>query len=349
MATPVNSDEIDPELVNLRRRVPVGPLLAASVLGFAVLLMVRLRADFVYAGRGTTPDDSSSPADNTLVEISGRIDASAPLFVRGAHESGQRLAPLLGSGGRIWIDELGEAGEITPRYDDRWLGRLRRLDATPFAAALVDFLAQAPPVPRVVVGLTEPGLPKLDAAGDPVVTSPDTRVTIEEIVAETSRVVFVKTDDIPDEAAARKALVELGVVPQPPIEATNSSWIYEVGEAAAPLGARLRAARRFGAAAQPKISQHEGVVRELDLGQPDHVRLATARIPRTAIRRMVFWTPRTLPAETWVVFVGELPSALWYTRPLYAVLALIALLMIWALVTDFRHLRRNRPKSQPVP
>src|SRR5215470_15635801 len=104
-----DASDIDPELVQLKRKVPVGPLLAASVLGFALLLMWRLRADFAYAAGGDAPKDvgrataPADPVDNSFATLTGRPDATAPARLRGAQETGHRLTPFLGSGGRFWL------------------------------------------------------------------------------------------------------------------------------------------------------------------------------------------------------------------------------------------------------
>jgi hypothetical protein len=337
-------DEIDPELVRLRRRVPVGPILAASVLGFALLVMWRLRADFAFAGASAEPLDLgavSHPAplvDNVLVRLSGTVDATAPARVRGAQEAGHRVAPFLGTSRRIWLREDREPADTPASYDDRWTGRLRRLAATGFAAELEAYIAQAAPEPHVVTDLH--GLPTRDALGDALTVAPTTRVDLEERVPGAARVVFVATDEIKDEPAARAALGALGFAAAPPVESEARVWIYEVAAEPADVEAKLRAARRFGAAAEPKLVAHEAAVADVDLAQPDVVRVKGAAIPRASVPRAVFWVKPTLPDEVWVLVVGDSPAGLWYTRPLYALLAVIVVLMILALAADLRHLRR---------
>src|SRR6266496_2987100 len=110
----VAQTDLDPELIQLKRRVPIGPLLAASVLGFALLVMWRFRADVVYAGRGDAPVDAGSAvspgllADNSYSSLSGRPDATAPTRARGAQETGRRLVPFVGTGGRLWLEDAGD-------------------------------------------------------------------------------------------------------------------------------------------------------------------------------------------------------------------------------------------------
>jgi hypothetical protein len=338
-------DEIDPELVQLKRRVPVGPILALSVLGFATLVMWRLRADFAYAGVSGEPIElgaASRPSDlvdNALVRLSGSVDAIAPARVRGAQETGHRLAPFLGTSRRIWLREDREAADTPASYDNQWTGRLRRLAGTGFADELAAYVAQAGPEPHVVIDLH--GLPSRDAVGDSLTVTPATRVDLEERVPGVARVVFVATDEIKDEPAARAALTALGLAAAPGVESDGRSWTYEVAAEPADVEAKLHAARRFGAAAEPKTVAHEAAAADLDLSLPDVIKVKGAAIPRASVPRAIFWVKPTLPDEVWVLVVGDSPAAMWYTRPLYALLLVIVVLMLLALATDLRHLRRS--------
>jgi len=292
--------------------------------------------------------------DNGYATLEGRPDAAAPARARGAQETGRRLAPFVGSGGRVWLEDSGDASQATLADDERWTGRLRRLDATPLGDELARHLAAAPPVAHVVYphgpngpdGLAA-SLPAADASGDPIAVAPDSRVALKVTVPGRARVDFVKTDDIGDEAAARAALEKMGLSPSP-VEHTDSSWSFEVAGGADAVNAGLRAARHFGAAAAPKVETLSGVAADLDLSAPDAIRLAGRAVPRAAVEHAIFWTQPALPADAWVLSAGDTPASLWYMRPLYAMLALISVLMLWALAVDLRELRRARPKPRLV-
>jgi hypothetical protein len=347
--------EIDPELVRLPRRVPVGPILAASVLGLALLLMWRLRADLAYAGQGDTPVDlgrveQPGPlAEGAYATLTGRPDVVAPARLRAAQETGHRLAPFLGSGARLWLEDSPEKDlPADPVADGRWTGRLRRLASTAAAAEVAEHVATAAPVPRVVYpDRLGAGLPAADANGDPLAAAPGAAVAVKLVVPDQSRVVFVQTDDIPDEAAARAALARAGHPGLAPVEATASSWSFDVPAAPAPLNAALRAARLFGAAASPKVETLSGTLADLDLRGADAVALAGRRVPRAALDHLVIWVKPSLPDDAWVLVSGDTPAALWYIRPLYVMLAVIAVLMLWALVVDLRQLRGPSGPGRP--
>jgi hypothetical protein len=351
-------DEVDPELVRLRKRAAVGPLLAFSVLGFAVYLMVLLRADLVYSLEPTVPrelgraDDVSEPLpgdgrDNQHVAVRGQLDMSAAADLHGRHSHSFRLVPVLGTGGRFWIDEEGEAGNVAASYDDRFVGRLRPLDRTSFGRELRAWLARQPPEPRYLQpeALGPYGIPDKDVYGQGFHAARNLTVRIEERAAGTSLVTLVATDQIKDQAGATAALQAAGVLPAAAllVEKTAASWTFRVPGEPSAVHARLRAARLFGAEAQPVVSRHEGLLADLHV-DGDAVTLAGATMSKSAIEHLAVMVPRTVPDRVWVLIDGETPGTFWYIRPLYAVLAVIALLMAWAGV---RALRRARSAVRP--
>jgi len=342
-----DSDEgepIDPDLVRLKRRVPIGPLLAVSVLGFAILLMVRLRHDLVFSGRGDTPA-ALSYTDDAFVTTDAVPDVRAPGRLRGLQSAGRRLAPVLGSQNRLWISEPGEANAVEVTYDGRTTGWLRRLDDTGFAEELRTYVAELPPQPRFVApsALGPGGLPDRDVHGEALQVTPQTRVTVEERVRDAALVTLVKTDTILDEPGARRALETAGL-PGRAVDKTATSWTYEVAVDQAVAGEKLRAARLFGAAAEPKQVTHDGTAAELRI-DADNVTLGARVIPRAAVTLVAAYTPSSVPADAWVLHSGDTPARLWYMRPVYGLLALITLLMVWALVVDLRHMRKQRADS----
>lgn len=341
-------EEIDPELVKIRSRLPIGPLFAASVLGFAVLLMVRLRHDLVFAGRPEAPTVLASLAgdltDDAHVSLPGRLDARAPARMRGQQDTGKRLSPLLGSAGRIWVQEPGEAIDVTPSYDGRFSGWLRRLDDTAFADGLRGYVAELPPQPRTVFpdALTA-GLPANDVHGEPIGAAPGSRVVVRERALDASVVTVVRTDNILDETAARRALESAGLTPTPGA-ASDDSWTYEVGGAPEAVRDKLRQARLFSAGVEPKLVSHEGTAGSLRV-DGDAVVVGDQHVPRAAVAQVTVYTPAKVPDDAWVLLSGQTPARLWYMRPLYGLLAIIALLMVWALAVDVRHLRKQRADS----
>jgi hypothetical protein len=338
------NEPIDPDLVRLGRRIPIGPLLAASVLGFAVLLMVRLRHDLVFSARGETPTQLAY-TDDSYVSVSAVLDARAPARLRGLQSAGRRLTPVLGSRNRLWISEPGEANSVAPSYDGRFTGWLRRLDDTSFGDDLRAFVAELPPLPRVVdpASLGPTGLPEGETHGDLIHVTPETRVTVRARVPDAALVTVVKTDGIADEPSARRALEAAGLGGRA-VARTAAGWTYELAIDPAAASEKLRAARLFAAAAEPKEVTHEGRAAELRV-DAETLTLGAQVIPRASVTLVTAYTPSSIPADAWVLSSGDTPAGLWYMRPVYGLLALIGLLMVWALVVDLRHMRKQRADS----
>jgi hypothetical protein len=343
---PAGRDEIDPELVKIRRGLPIGPLFAASVLGFAALLMVRLRHEVVFSGRGDTPVDvgrgEGALRDDGFVTLTGTLDVRAPARLRGQQDTGRRLAPVLGTAGRLWVNEEGEAISVTPTYDGRYSGWLRRLDDTAYGEGLRAYVAELPPQPRFVFPeALAAGLPATDVHGEPVGARADSRVVVRERVLDAAVITVVRTDGLHDEAAARRALEAAGLAPAAVGTTDGESWTYEVALDPAAARARLREAKLWSAGVEPKLASHEGTAGALRV-EADAVALGERRVPRAAVAHVTVFTPMAIPDDAWVLVADQTPASLWYMRPLYALLGVIALLMIWALAVDVRHLRKQR-------
>ena len=341
-------DEIDPELVALRRpRAGIGPLLAVAVLSLIAYLMVRERADLAYALHPRAVRDLGDATelyarggvaafpDNTFVSLRAQIDLTAPTRLRGQQDTGRRLVAVRGTAARVWVDVEGESRNVAPVYDLTYVGRLRRAADLPFTDDARAFLARSAPAPRVVFpeGLAH-GRPSVDVAGDPLAPPEDARVALEERDAALARVTIVRTDSIADEPAARAALVRAGLVPGSPVVQGKDSWVYEVslpspGDVAA-VSAALRAARLFSAQAEPKLVRTEGTWKQLEVAD-GHVALPGRQVPLASLERLIVYLQPQIPADAVVLVDGDAPGALWYVPFVYGFLSLVALFLVWAL------------------
>jgi len=343
---PEDEDDIDPELVRLRKRTRVGPVLALSVLGLSGYIFYFLRADFGYAGRGETAAEIAPAAlaghDNDYISLPATLDFRAPARLWGREGKGHRLAPAVGTERGLWIHENKDAVGTTPRDDGRFVGRLRRLADVPFGPALAEYVAGLPPQPHTVFPeALAAGVPADDVSGAPMALTPETRVAVDE-KSDVAVITLVQTDTVFDEATARRALESAGLSPpETPVETTLSSWTYEFPGDAAALRAKLRAARIFGASCEPKLLRREGLRRDLTVSA-DAVLLGGQSVPLARLQRVTFFLPQTIPPDAWVLLAGETPAAFWYVRPLGIALLVLDLLMLWALAAPFL---RARPRK----
>jgi hypothetical protein len=351
-----SKDEIDPELVKLKRRSPVGPLLAFSVFGFAAFLLVTLRFDFFYSLEGANPKDlgravdlQGALPDNQYVGVHGAIDHSWPGLLHGRQGAGYRLAPLMGTHGRFWVHEEGEAGLVTAAYDDRFTGRLRPLASQPYANELRAYVAGLPPQPRFVYASSLPNL-KSDVYGDAIPEDGNLDVTVEQKLDNASTILMVATDDIKNQKAATAALVAAGI-DAPVLEAeasTDTTWVYDVAVDPAAANDKLRAAKLFGAAASARTALLKAKLKDLKATDTT-LTVRDQEIHLASIGHIVVFVPvDAIPSDAWVVVEGELPATFWYMRALDGVLAGVGLLMLWAGVRSLLGGRRARPRPKLV-
>jgi len=344
-------DDIDPELVRLRRGGKVGPVLAASVLGLSAYLVWILRADFSYANAADAPEDMGSaaallarpsPPVNAFVSVAAAPDLRAPARLWAREGKGHRLAPALGTGGRLWIHHDKDAPGTAPSDDGRLTGRLRRLADVPFEAALRQYVAALPPLPRTVFSEAfAGGIPSVDVAGEPLALTPETRVAVDENT-DVVQVTFVQTDSVTDDASARGALAAAGLpAPSAPGETALGAWTYEIPGEVAAVRDKLHAARIFGAAVDPKLARHEGTRADLVVAA-NGLTLRGKSLPWSRVQRVTFFVPATLPADAWILLQGETPGSLWYVRPLFIAVAALGALMLWALVRQFLRARPGK-------
>lgn len=350
MAGVARKDEIDPELIALARpRRAIGPVLALSVLSLCAYLMITLRADLRYALVDKTPTDVGDVVerfragggldDNSYVTTRAVPDRAAPAWLIGKHASGHRLAPVLGTGGKLWL-QVSDDTSAAPVYDERYAGRVRRLEDLAFAGELRRFVAAQPPLPRLLDPATlASGAPR-DVFGDEVVVGPDTPFELDERVPGVATVHVWKTETVTDQPGARAAILAAGVTPIELVGAHEEGlWSFKV-EASAEGGAEAVRARLAAAGLKPPFATVEDVIQRrsgawgaLGVVGPNTVRLIALVRP-------------TLPADVTVLVAGESPATYWYVPPLYGLLALIAALMIWALSRGLRP--EKAPKIAPA-
>ncbi len=347
--------DIDPELIALGRpKKGVGPILGLSVLVLAAYLMITLWADFRYGLRyyssgGDTPTDVALGADpaalpaNRYLTIHTQLDFTTTARLRGKQDTGHRLIAARGSGGRLWIADEGEPGNVTLTYDDAYTGRLRRLDDMPWADDLRAYLGKTfGPQPRFVFPEALKGAPPtVDATGEPLDTTPDTRVGVDERVADRVLLTVVASDQIKDEKGAAALLIDNAVIPTPAPAADASAkggWTWDV-----PFPGGVEAARATlrgkGLASRtlvhPKVTRREGRWAELAV-TADQVTIAGQRVAFADVERLVVFIAPKAPRGASVLFVGESPGTHWWVPPLYLALALISAAMIWAMIRGLK-------------
>lgn len=355
-------DEVDPELLVLPRpRARIGWLLALSVIVFSAYFMFRLRADLVFSRAGDEPTRLRSVAEAAAADPEDHVAVEAVpdrAFLLRVYASdakdGHRLAPVLGSGDRLWIMFDGSHWDAAPAYDEVYRGRVKRLADLPFYGDLADHLASMQRLPRGVSlaafrAAVEARADALeDIGGDRIALAPDTPVVVAERVAGRAAVTVFRTDALRDESAWRAALEAAGLLAPGGelVDTRKDAWTFQV---AAPEGvdaveARLVAATLFAARAEPYDRTHRTTWGELAAG-PAGLSVGGTSVPWQSVTAAAVEAPRTAPADARVIVTTEQPGDYWYLIPVYLVFAGIALVFAWALV---RALRRDDAAAPPA-
>jgi hypothetical protein len=348
-------DEVDPELMVLpRTRARIGWLLAVAVIAFCAYFMIRLRADLVFSRAGDEPTRLRSVAEAAAAEPEDFVAVEAVpdrAFLLRVYASdakdGHRLAPVLGSGDRLWIMFEGSQWDAPAAYDEVYRGRVKRLGDLPFYDDLVEHLATMQRLPRGVklaalrASLEQRATAVEDIGGDRIPLAADTTITIAERVAGQAAVTVFRTDAQRDESAWRHALEAIGMLAPgaPLVDTRQDAWTFQV---AAPDGvdaveAKLVAAKLFAARAEPYDRTHRTSWNKLSAA-PGGLSVGGAQVPWDSITATAVETPRKALADARVIVTTEAPGDFWYLIPVYLVFAAIALLFAWALV---RALRRD--------
>ncbi len=357
------SNDLDPELISLSvARRTVGPLLSLSIIGFCIVIMVRLRADLQFSRQSNTPTqiaDVSSLArgevgDNSFVAVQAMPDHSLVFRVAISEaDYGNRAAPVVGTDGKVWIMVPATPWTLATAYTHIYSGRVRHLADMPFFTRLREFVASQPPTPhfvdaRAVRAALEAGAGDVaNPFGDNVAVTSTTALIISENVAGRALVQAFKCESYPDRAAWEVALTGAGILPEgiTPIDDDPELITYEVP---APAGvdqvkARLAEARLFRARASVVVRPHETRWSELGTSAAG-LAIGTTVVPWEDLSSMAILTIPSVHSDALVLMTGERPDTYWYILPLYIVLAFFILLFGWALV---RYFRRDSATAAP--
>ena len=358
------SDELDPELISLRRpRRTVGPLLSLSIIGFCIVIMVRLRADLQFSrqsDRPTTIEDVSQLArgevgENSYVAVHAMPDHGLVFRVAmGEADYGNRAAPVVGTDGKVWIMVPATPWTLDTAYTHIYSGRVRRLANMPFFTRLREFVAGRPPSPHFVdAGAIRSALETgagdvANPFGDSVAVSATTALVISEKVYDRALVQAFKCDAYPDRAGWEVALASAGISTEgiTPIDDDQAMVSYEVP---APGGvdevkAKLAEAKLFRARASVVVRPHEARWSELGSSAAG-LAIATTIVPWENLSSLAILTNPSVRADAFVLMTGEQPDTYWYILPVYIVLAFFILLFAWGLV---RFVRRNSEAAAPA-
>ncbi len=358
---PIPPDEIDPELVALRKTgAGVGPVLSVSILVFCAYMMFILRDDLAFSRQSEQPrqvDDAAALLDSDLEDAFVAVHAVpdraffANVSMGEAASGGRRISPVLGSADKVWLFVESNAWVADIQYNEQYRGRLRRIADLPFAERLGAFVRSQPPAPRFVeadavrAAIADTSPTVADPAGSPLPVGAGTPVTVAIEVPGRAELVARVTADRRDEKAWNLALESAGVLPTGgrPRQSTELAFWYEVAAPTGldPIRQRLVERHLFSVDVVPVVETETTTWDQLRASD-GALTVAGRAVPWQQVSRITVSVPRTLPGDAVVVLTDEQPAAYWYLLPIYISLVLFALLFGWALVRSVR-------SPKPVP
>jgi hypothetical protein len=347
---PIPKDEIDPELVSLRPRTQIGMVTAFSVVAFCVYLALRLWPDFRFAGEGA-PEEvtvadlaAGKVAEDSHVTVAVELERAAAVRVKqSAGVPGLRVVPAVGGGDRVWIVLDGD-GWTAPREGGRYTGRLRRLSELPFDGSFLGHVRKHPS-PRHVTAeelrraLTTGTTEMTAITGDRFTAAEGDLVEIISIDPDAVIVAASFGERQPDIETWTAALASAGLIDPfaPPRTADDDMVWFDVKRpgALATASKALEEAGLWAARVEPVTRRDRASWREVSASDAG-VTVGGATLPWSIVDVAAVRAARPVPGDPWVVIVGESPDRYWYIRPLYAVIAIFAVLFAWALVRTAR-------------
>lgn len=361
---PIPKDEIDPDLIKLKRaRTRIGVITSAGIVVLCVYFLFRLTPDRRFAGESqpaqvTAADIIAGKHDeDSLVAVPADLVASQAIrAVKTRGDLGYRVTPTRGTQEKLWIVFPGDGWERPS--PGAYIGRLRKLVDLPFADATIEYARSHPrpvfaPVAAVRAGLASNKVTTV--TGDAIELRDTDRVAFDTIDPTASTLVVTFTPEtkehgpLKDVAAWTAELAKHGITATPVAQPTGEQ-ADKLGQSDALLGqARflvgipnaeltklLETAKLWASRVEPVTRHYDTTWGALRASTPAGFVVGQATIPDAQLDLMGFYVGRSIPTDAWAVLVGEKPEDYWYVMPITIVLGIIGLLFGWALVRAVR-------------
>jgi hypothetical protein len=344
---PIARDAVDPDLIKLKRApAKVGVVTALGVVFLCVVFLLRLNGDRKFAGNG---DPAKVTVEQILAGDVGTdsyitVDAE-PLMSHAIRTSvqkgglGLRVAPVRGSGEKLWlvIDGNGWDRPVTTGF----VGRLRSLDALPFAKAIEEYAVAHPRPMFATAAATRAGFASGKVAmvsGETVTVTDTDEVALDVIDPNSALIVAALNERLPTAEAWTTAMTAAGITAGPaipPPTGVSDQIRFEVKGAGA-VGTsttKLEAAQLWAARVEPVTHHYKTTWSAMKASTGTGFTVAPGvTIPDADLDLIGIYSAKAVPDGAYALISGEKPADYWYVLPISIGLLLIGLLFLWALV-----------------
>lgn len=340
---PIAKDAIDPELVKLSRPRPkIGVITAAGLVFLCGFFLIRLQPDRRFAGAGESPA-RVAVADITSGKVGPdayvKLEASELVMSHAIRAStnkaglGLRIAPVRGTGEKLWIAMSGDGWE-QPTLG-AYTGRVRELSKLPFAPALNEYAQDHPRPVFAAASAVRAAFAtgKLTAiTGDELAVNDTTKVAFDTTDPNSSIIVATFNARLKDKVAWERALAAAGITVTGSHDPMQDTIRFDATGDPAHLTAQLLEATLWAARVEPTTHHFDTTWGAVKTSSPAGFVVGTTTIPDSQLDLIGLYVTREIPAGAYALITDELPADYWYVLPITIALAAIGLVFAWALV-----------------
>jgi hypothetical protein len=341
---PIAKDQIDPDLIKLKRARPkIGLVTSAGLVFLCGLFLVRLGPDRRFAGSGETPERvqiADVLGNRVALDKFVQLDAVEPEYSNAIRATttkgslGVRVVPMRGTGEHVWLAVSGDGWDRPA--NGTYAGRLRELSALPFAASVEAFAKDHPRPVFVTPAALHAGAGANSVqtiGGDTISPRAGDKLAFDVVDPDSSTVVGSLGDKLPTARDWAMALVAAGVPANGTPETNRDTVRFHVLAGADAVAPKLEAAKLWGARVEPVTTHYEttwSALASSASGIPSGK--GGKVIPDAQVDLVGAYVARDVPAGALVLLTEERPAEYWYVLPITIALAAIGLIFAWALV-----------------
>ena len=343
---PIAKNAIDPELVKLgRTKLRIGMITCAVMMGLCAVFVLRLAPDRRFGQSGAKAEPVTA-ADLVAgkVEVDRFVSLEAEPLMSHAIRAvtkhgldGLRVAPIRGTGERVWLVTSGDGNQQSaPHY----VGRLRKLADLPFAAAVREYTTANPrPVfatPAAVRAGFQTG--KVNTVSGEVAEVGAADLAAFDVVDPAmATIVAAYTETLPDAAAWTKRLTSAGLAPtEGPADANGARFTVSLPDAVRTASMLLEKSSSWAAYVEPVTRHYEITWSALAKSPAGGLAVEGATVPDAQLDLVGLYVARGVPDDAYAVLDGDRPDDYWYVLPISIGLGVVGLLFAWALVRAVR-------------
>ena len=346
----VAKDEIDPDLVKLKRKpLKIGPITCAGIVFLSLVFLARINPDRKFSGSAAEPQKISVAdvvSGNVGTEKLVAIDAQAePLMSHALRTAaakgtlGLRVVPVRGTGDKLWLVISGD-GWDEPQLKG-YIGRLGELGDLPFAGAANEYLSSHPQTVFASASAVRAGMAAGKIAtitGEDVALRDADRVAFDVADPDAAVIVGTFNEKLANATAWSEALAKAGITTHGEWRTTTDVARFDVQGpgVAATLRDQLAKAELWGARVEPVTHHYETTWGALKGSSPAGFVVSGATIPDAQVDLVGMYVQRAIPSGAYALITGERPEDYWYVLPVVLAVGAIALLFTWALVRAIR-------------